>query len=89
MAKFLIASIPPKQEQTFEDPYKYVQERDEAAEAEAPPTTDRNDQSKLEEAPTAFRYLLGKEHIKDSQGGDAGCLCKRARFHPSVEFVRS
>lgn len=66
LAKFLIATMPPKQEQTFEDPYKYVQERDEAAEAEAPPTTDRNDQSKMEEAPIAFRYLLGKEHVKDS-----------------------
>lgn len=77
MAKYLIASIPPKQEKMFEDPYKYVPEKDEAAEAEAPPT-DRNDQSKVEEAPAAFKYLLGKEHVKDSQEGDAGCLCKTA-----------
>lgn len=49
------------------DPYKYAPEREEGAEAEAPPT-ERNDQSKMEEASgaAAFRYLLGKEHIKDS-----------------------
>jgi hypothetical protein len=84
----LIASIPPKQETTFVDPYKYVQEREEAAEGDAP-ATERNEQSKMEDVTTPFRYLLGKEHVKDSQGGDAGCLCKTARFHPSVEFVRS
>ena len=36
-----------------------------------------------------FKFLLGKEHKKDSAGGDAGCIPKKSKYFPFVEFIRS
>ena len=36
-----------------------------------------------------FKYLLGKEHKKDTKGGDAGRIFKRAENSPTVDFIRS
>ena len=35
-----------------------------------------------------FKYALGAP-IKDSDNGDAGMLCKRGRYYPHVNFIRS
>jgi hypothetical protein len=35
-----------------------------------------------------FKYVLGAP-VKDTDGGDAGTICKRGRFYPSVNFIRS
>jgi hypothetical protein len=43
----------------------------------------------VEEEKEPFRFLLGKEHKKDTAGGDAGCLPKKSKFFPYVEFIRS
>lgn len=59
---------------------KPVQEGEEVA---APAQTD------VETVEESFKHLLGKEHIKDSAGGDAGSLPKKSKFFPFVEFIRS
>ena len=38
--------------------------------------------------PVVFKYLLGPKK-QDTEGGDAGCLLKKADNFPQVEFVRS
>jgi hypothetical protein len=35
------------------------------------------------------KYLLGASHLKDTEGGDAGCQPKKAKYFPYVEFIRS
>jgi hypothetical protein len=85
----LLATIPPKTQEQFEDPYKYDPAVEQPTEGEgtanAPPTA----REEVEDPTASFKYLLGKEHVKDSQGGDAGSLCKTANFHPYVAFIRS
>ena len=87
----LLASIPPKKVESFDDPYKYVPPKEPAAER-GESTARESSQMRAEPSvlvAPAFRYLLGKEHVKDTEGGDAGCICKVSEYHPTVEFIRS
>lgn len=36
-----------------------------------------------------FKYLLGYAHLKDTEGGDAGCIPKKSKYYSYVEFIRS
>jgi hypothetical protein len=36
-----------------------------------------------------FAYKLGQTQIKDIDGGDAGCLLKKAKIFPIVHFIRT
>ena len=89
MASLLISKLEAKKDNRFKDPYIYNPNAD----AENPDTT----QISLEEKPIVipsqqplpnFKYVLGAA-AKDADGGDAGQLCKRGRFYPSVHFIRS
>ena len=88
LSKVLIGKVPPKKVEKFEDPYKYDPSSEAALDTEAPvaPPTPEPVEG---DAPVSFKYRLGKEHLKDSQGGDAGCICKPALHHPTVAFIRS
>ena len=89
LATVLLASLPPKKVQTFDDPYKYTPPKDpERGESTARESTQMAAPTQPVPAPT-FKYLLGKEHVKDTEGGDAGSICKVSAFHPTVEFIRS
>ena len=33
--------------------------------------------------------MLGVLHKKDNEGGDAGCLPKKSKHYPYVDFIRS
>jgi hypothetical protein len=36
-----------------------------------------------------FKYHLGHAHLVDMEGGDCGCLLKKSKYYPYVEFIRS
>ena len=76
-----IALFPPKKIEKFVDPYPY--DPNENEEEEQPPP------SQAPPAEPEFSYLLGSTHHKDSNGGDAGCLLKKANYFPFVDFIRS
>jgi hypothetical protein len=81
LSNILIAKLPPKTIKKFKDPFKYVPERHEGDEpSNEEPTQDEEDE---------FKYLLGHAHLVDTEGGDAGCLLKKAKYYPYVEFIRS
>lgn len=70
MAANLIASIPPKSVEKFEDPYKY--NPDDGLDEDEAPVADQS----MEKTDTVFSYTLGKHRVKDSEGGDAGSMLK-------------
>ena len=92
----LIATIPPKKIEQFVDPYKYfesVDPNESQGNLDAP-----NSRVSLGSAAEPFvekpenqepTYLLGKNRPRDTEGGDAGGILRRARFFPVVNFVRS
>jgi len=60
----LISIIPAKKAQKFKDPFHYVEEKPSVEGEEVPINTDT--QAEKVEASSEFKYLLGKEHKKDS-----------------------
>ena len=89
MASILISKIEAKKDNRFKDPYVYNPNAD----SENPDTT----QVSLEEKPIVipsqmplpnFKYALGAP-TKDADNGDAGLLCKRGRYYPNINFIRS
>lgn len=89
MASILISKIEAKKDNRFKDPYIYNPNAD----SENPDAT----QISLEDKPIVipsqmplpnFKYALGAP-TKDSDGGDAGLLCKRSRYYPNLNFIRS
>ena len=47
------------------------------------------DEQSDDEAEDTNKYLLGTHHLKDTEGGDAGCIPKKFKYYPYVEFIRS
>ena len=78
--------MPALEPEKFEDPYKYT------------PSSDKLDDSSIAVSPVEstiepgkpeFKFLLGRDHKKDMEGGDAGGLMKTNEFFPFVDFIRS
>ena len=89
MKSILIASLNPKEEDNFVDPYVYKPEERsvDSAVDNHPPTTQEDDKDQDKKA--EYKFLLGKYHLKDEKGGDAGSLLKTNKYYPYVDFVRS
>lgn len=79
----MIAVIPAKIIEKFDDPYKY--NPDDALDEEEPPVAEQSQ----EVSEPVFNYTLGKHRVKDSEGGDAGSILKTSKHFPYVSFVRS
>lgn len=89
LKSILIASLNPKEEDNFQDPYIYKPEERsvDSVTDQHPPATQEDDKDQDKKAEQKF--LLGKYHLKDEKGGDAGSLLKTNKFYPCVDFVRS
>lgn len=70
LSTYLIASIPPKTQAKFEDPYKYNPDDGLDDDLDAPA-----DQTQ-ESVDAPFTYSLGKHRVKDTEGGDAGGILR-------------
>ena len=88
LSEIQIANIPPMEEDKFEDPYKYKASEESRLEESRPGSVMHSVMDSGLVKPD-FKYLLGKEHKKDMEDGDAGCLLKTNKFFPHVDFIRS
>jgi hypothetical protein len=89
LADILITSIPKKEVAKFVDPYRFVPQKRLAEQSEVQPSIDNEGTNDDQEDQDSNKYLLGTHHIKDTEGGDAGCQPKKAKYFPYVEFIRS
>ena len=92
LALSLIVTIPPKKIEMFQDPFKYIESKDEDnGGLDAAGSRVSLGSEAIQEKPenTEPTYLLGKIRPRDTEGGDAGGYLRRARFYPIVNFVRS
>jgi len=84
-----IADVPPIKQDKFEDPYKYTPPSEKVHQESSQADPMSHHTSMMAEPKIEFKYLLGKEHKKDMDGGDAGGLLKTNEFFPYVDFIRS
>ncbi len=79
LEQVLLAKIDPKVEEKFKDPFEMKKE---PTDEEPPPPEGQPEEVE------GFKFELG-EHVKDTEGGDAGLLLKRTSLFPEVYFVRT
>lgn len=83
LEKNMIGSVPCKVVNKFQDPYKYDESN--TQDGEDQPVSSSPD----EEDQKPFDFTLGKNRVKDSENGDAGCYLKTTKYFPIVSFIRS
>jgi hypothetical protein len=84
LAAILISKIEARKEIKFKDQYAYNPNPDAPAENDTAMLT-----SRMTKQIPSFSYRLGSDKIRDTEGGDAGCLLKKAKIFPIVHFIRT
>ena len=84
----LIHTIPARKHTKFVDPYPYDPNAennvDEAGNVSAPASNPTTIEAKPEEEVSGpvHNFLLGESHLKDTNGGDGGCIYKKPEVVP-------
>lgn len=86
-----IATIPSKNVEKFVDPFKYVESKggDDVTSAIGESRLSQASLPKIDPEDIEPSYALGPKRPVDTEGGDAGCILRRAKYWPVVNFVRS